>query len=307
MILTQLPDLLPRPTTPANAAFRQQFYSRWGRENSVVAGSSRHAEYAPYKQALSIKTVQRGREHYHVGRRRLTVSDSTYLVLNEGRTYSSVLESTQEAYSCCIFFRPGLAEEIARARQLSSAAALDQGVDLVPLPCAFNESLRYHDRTVSPVLRYIQHYVELGTADQAWYDEQCYFLIERLFRIEHRLTDLANGLDCTRASKRREIARRLGWAIDYMHANIQEDISLSDLAQAACLSPFHFLRHFRARYGLTPISYLRHHRTERAIALLETTSLSVTDVASEVGLNRLTLWRSLRSMTSQSPRSIRQR
>ncbi len=306
MIVTQLPDLPPRPETAANAAFRRNFYSRWGRENSIVAGASRHAEYARLRQTLSIKTVQHGREHYYVGRRRLTVSDSTYLVLNEGREYSSVLESDREAFTCCIFFRPGLAQEVARARRLSMADALEQGTDLVPMSCGFSESLRYHDRTVSPVLRYLQHYVRNGTDDQAWYDEQCYFLVERLFRMEHELSGLADEIDCARASKRHELAKRLGWAVDYMHANLQEEISLDDLARAACLSPFHFLRHFRARYGRTPINYLRQHRTERALALLESTKLSITEIATEVGLSRLTLWRSLRRLWGAGPQRLRQ-
>lgn len=298
MILTQLPDL-------KNTAFRKYFYSRWGLENSIVSGMSRHAEYAPFRQTLSVKTVLHGREHYYVGRRHLTVSDDTYLVLNEGRTYSSLLESDEEAFSCCIFFRPGLAEEVARARQLSSSAALDRGTQLDPLPCGFGESLRFHDKAVSPVLRYIQHTVRQENSDQAWYDEQCYFLVERLLRTEQRLSDLSEGLACTRAGKRQELAKRLGWAIDYIHTNLQEEISLGDLAEAACLSPFHFLRHFSARYGRTPISYLRHYRTGRAAALLDSTDLSISDIAAQVGLSRLSLWRSLRRITGESPQRRR--
>jgi hypothetical protein len=99
VILTQLPDLPPRPETPRNAAFRREFYSRWGKENCIVAGAAQRAEYDTYRQTLSIKSVIGGREHFFVDRRRVTVSDETYLVLNEQQEYGSVLEGPEAAYS----------------------------------------------------------------------------------------------------------------------------------------------------------------------------------------------------------------
>ena len=91
MILTQLPDLPPRPATARNAAFRRMFYDRWGKENWIVCGRAHRAEYPEYRQTCSIKAVFQGSEHYYVDRRRLTVTDETYLVLNEGRSYGSQL------------------------------------------------------------------------------------------------------------------------------------------------------------------------------------------------------------------------
>ena len=41
MILTELPDLPPRPETPANAAFRRDYVARWGKENTVLCGRTR--------------------------------------------------------------------------------------------------------------------------------------------------------------------------------------------------------------------------------------------------------------------------
>src|SRR5262245_27565368 len=112
VIFTELPDLPPRPLTARNAQFRREFYRRWGRENAVISGSARYAEYAPLCQTLSIKCVARGTEDYFVDRRRITDSDDTWLVLNEGRTYSSVLDAPAGAYTFSIFFRPGLAREV---------------------------------------------------------------------------------------------------------------------------------------------------------------------------------------------------
>ena len=117
MILREMPDLPPRPLTRSNAGFRAQFYARWGQENAIICGRSRHVEYAPHKQTLSIKLAWGGSETYFVGKRRLTVDDDQYLILNEGRTYSSVLQGQREVDSFCVFFRPNVSASISRSRR----------------------------------------------------------------------------------------------------------------------------------------------------------------------------------------------
>ena len=93
MILTSMPDLPPRPLTVGNAAFRESFYQRWGRENAVVCGRTREAEYATHRQTLSIKAAWGGRERYLLSDREVAVDDDHWLVIDEGRAYGSVLRA----------------------------------------------------------------------------------------------------------------------------------------------------------------------------------------------------------------------
>lgn len=305
MILTQLPDLPPRPETARNAAFRRMFYSRWGRENWIVCGRAHRAEYLEHRQTCSIKAVFQGSEHYYLDRRRLTVGDETYLILNEGRAYGSHLQAPQQAFSFAIFFRPGLQAEVAHAARLNLGQALDADAEGGQTPLEFSENLQRHDQIVSPVLRYIRRHVELGVDDPGWYDEQFHYLLTRMLRRDQQLGELPQRIDCVRASKRHELMRRLGWATDYMHSNLQHALTLDGITRAARLSSFHFLRTFRQAHGMTPMDYLREQRTRRALALLETTRLSVAEVAQLVGLSRLSLWRSVSKTAGQNPKSLR--
>ena len=61
-----------------------------------------------------------------------------------------------------------------------------------------------------------------------------------------------------------------------------EDISLGDLARAAGLSPFHLVRVFEARMGVTPHAYLTQVRTERARERLAGPT-RLADVAADCG------------------------
>lgn len=301
-----MPDLRPAPYSPRQAEFRREFYRRWGRENCIVSGESRHAEYGLFRQTLSIKCVARGAETYFVDRRRVTVRDDSWLVLNEGRTYGSLLDSHTPVYSFAIFFRPGLANEVAGALRRPLAAMLDDGAD-EPAPMEFGETLRSHDTLVSPVLRFIQREIARGMRDEDWLEEQCQFLVERLIRMHVAHDSLRDRLAGVRPARRAEIARRLGWATDFMHANLSEPIELRSIAAAARLSRFHFLRLFQIVHRTTPANHLRDLRTRRALVLLESTRLSAGEVAARVGLSRVSLWRATRTACGGGVRVARAR
>ena len=125
MIFATMPDLPPRPATPANAAFRENFFHRWGRENALVCGLARDAEYRTHGQTLSVKAAWGGRERFMLPERELAIDDDHWLVLNDGRRYSSVLRSERPVASMAIFFRPGLPGEVAVARGMGLSSALD--------------------------------------------------------------------------------------------------------------------------------------------------------------------------------------
>jgi transcriptional regulator GlxA family with amidase domain len=62
-----------------------------------------------------------------------------------------------------------------------------------------------------------------------------------------------------------------------------ESIRLDDVARAAGISKFHFLRKFRNEIGVTPGAFLQHYRITRAMQLLEDTNRSVRGIGREVG------------------------
>ncbi|WP_253250937.1 AraC family transcriptional regulator [Vibrio mediterranei] len=54
----------------------------------------------------------------------------------------------------------------------------------------------------------------------------------------------------------------------FMEKSHSENIELNDLAKAALMSRFHYVRIFKKLYGVTPRSYLRDMRIAKAKALL---------------------------------------
>jgi AraC-like DNA-binding protein len=66
-----------------------------------------------------------------------------------------------------------------------------------------------------------------------------------------------------------------------------QPLTVDDVAAAAGLSTFHFIREFRRAFGCTPGRYLRERRLTRARQLLAVTDLSVTEICFAVGFESL--------------------
>lgn len=79
------------------------------------------------------------------------------------------------------------------------------------------------------------------------------------------------------------VDRRIRRAVELMHAHMDRDLPLEEIASAAYLSPFHFARLFKKLTGTSPHAYLATLRVERAQRLLAETDLSIAEVSARVG------------------------
>jgi AraC family transcriptional regulator len=72
---------------------------------------------------------------------------------------------------------------------------------------------------------------------------------------------------------------RLRRVLDYIAANIKDDITLVKLAEVAGYSPFHFARKFTLAMGISPHRYLGRMRLEKAMAQLAARRLPLAQIA----------------------------
>lgn len=242
---------------------------------------------------LSIKCCFGGQEIYETEGTRLTVEETSYLVLNQGQCYTSAMESLipwqgkETAESFCVWFRPGFAEQVRHSLTLPDARLLDDALpDTIP-PTDFFDRLYPHDELVSPTLFRIRRAVLKGSATQDWMEEQFHLLMEALLQMHLNVYREAERLPAMRQSTRLELYRRLHRARDYMTSHWDLRVSLSEVANAACLSPHHFLRQFAHLFGETPHQYHRRTRLERARTLLLTTESPVVEICIALGFESL--------------------
>lgn len=102
------------------------------------------------------------------------------------------------------------------------------------------------------------------------------------------------------------IDRRIRRSVELMHAQLEQDLSLKEIASASYLSPFHFVRVFKKLTGATPHAYLASIRTSRAQLLLAEPNLSITEISSRVGYSSPSHFtKAFRQATGLTPRAFR--
>ena len=72
---------------------------------------------------------------------------------------------------------------------------------------------------------------------------------------------------------------------DYINEHLSQDLKLVELSAIAQLSPYHFLRLFKQRMGITPHQYILQQRIERAKNLLQHGELSTAEIALRTGFS----------------------
>jgi AraC family transcriptional regulator len=285
--------------------FRRSFYERWGHESAVISARTRRAEYPEFKQLLSIKAAAGGTEDYFIDGRRITVDDDTFAIFNQDRVYASRIESMRPVHSFSIFFDRKVAAQAWHSLARPSSA-LDDGAESKLRPGEFAERLHEHENLVSPVLRHIRRAVDAGPLDDAWMEEQLLFLLSRMLRLQHQTLRMEEAVPSRKAATRKELMRRVTLGIDFIQSRYRDAILLKDIAAAAHLSPFHFLRVFKALYRISPSEYLNRKRCVAALRLLQQSNWSMNAIAEHVGFgSRTSMYRHLLAHYGVEPRELR--
>lgn len=73
--------------------------------------------------------------------------------------------------------------------------------------------------------------------------------------------------------------------ITYINEHFTADLNVSELAEQAMLSPYHFIRIFKKETGFTPHEYIVNIRLNTAKYLLKTTDLPIKDICFHTGFS----------------------
>jgi transcriptional regulator GlxA family with amidase domain len=79
--------------------------------------------------------------------------------------------------------------------------------------------------------------------------------------------------------------KALGRVREYIDAHLHERITIDSLADLVGLSMFHFVRAFKQSEGTTPHNYVIQRRVKRAMELLASTDLPLSEIALAAGFS----------------------
>jgi AraC family transcriptional regulator len=251
-----------------------------GARNMVVTGAGTYCHVAKFADPISIKAVSYGEVEWRLDHRRYLIRPDTLLLLPDGDEYSLTIDSAEPSRGFCAVFRRGLVEECWRAAVSKQETLLDAPYDIRPLP--FRRRLESRTGALGRAVDALAAAVVANASPDTlgWLFES---LGERAADSVSEERRESCRPTATRPATRLEIHRRLGLARQAIEDDLATPWTLVTMARAAMMAPHHFHRCFRMVFGETPRGWLSRRRAERAMALLRTTSRSVTEICLTVG------------------------
>lgn len=162
----------------------------------------------------------------------------------------------------------------------------------------------YHlqpDPEEQTVLASLLHSLENAVSDQNYAADilQKSYLLQLLVQI-NRLT-LKMPADTVPAA----VESSLAPVLSFINEHLTEELSIDDLASAAHLSKYHFMRLFKTEIGFTAAAYIKRKRVQRAAQLIRS-GMSAADAALECGYRDYSSFhRAFRDIFSLSPGSLK--
>jgi len=190
---------------------------------------------------------------------------------------------------------------------ISPALALQHAVTMKLIPAksmiAFSENVIQNDTRLDRILGDLSSELEAESPGKE--------IIVRAL-VEQLVVQLLRNYSAARLSEELELSRvglvdrRIRRSVELMYTQLDQDLSLKDVAAASYLSPFHFARLFKKITGSTPHNYLAGIRSTRAQRLLAESDLSITEIAARVGyLSASHFTKAFRQATGTTPREFR--
>ena len=288
MILREFPDLgwLKRQI---DQGFRDK--KGWGNLRLETEGFPSVVIYTPVgecyrpdiKGPISLFVNLKGTSRCTVEGETRTIREDTYFISNRSQPYTFEVERGESAETFNIHFGEYFAESALNALLLPAGQLLDRGDRQELSELRFFNRLYRRDADFDAVVHWmLRSYMEDGF-DPLLFQEQLFCLLRLLVKEDRAIRAAIAALPPVRSSTRVELYKRLNRSVDYIHSYFPAAIELGDLAGAACLSKYHFLRLFKQAYGLSPYQYIQELRLTKARQLLSGTNLPVADIADYLG------------------------
>jgi AraC family transcriptional regulator len=153
-------------------------------------------------------------------------------------------------------------------------------------------------RSLSPLVADVSM-LPRGDMDRAMFQELAFRVFEQATNLQHGLAGRQRASDPSSLARVTRVLRSIEATPEASH-------ELSEMAEMARLSPYHFLRCFDELTGTTPRQYLLRMRLRQAALRLKRESTKVLDIALGCGFGDVSNFnRAFRGEFGESPRSYR--
>jgi AraC family transcriptional regulator len=285
-----------------------------GISTSVVPSTRPHLNHSSntefhrkmVQQGYGLKYVWSGKEQYRVNGQRHSVTEGQFLLVSHGSNCEVEIRNQQSVEGFCFYLPEQLVSQAWSGMQQTPEQLLEPAD--VEAPVFFESVSNARHSVLGQQLTQLA--LQVRSSEQAGEElneEVFLHLIGTLCSQQLHSRQQQSLLPVRKKSTSEELYHRLLIARDFLHDRFSEQITLTEMAQAAMLSEFHFLRTFKTVFRESPYQYLLRLRMEMAQTLLQNGQSSLSEIAFNCGFREVQTFSKLfRKMQGISPTAYQQ-
>ena len=271
--------------------------------NKVITSSLYQFESKRKSEELSLKYVHKGIEHYCVDGKYYEVNQGHFLCVNTAQQVEAFVQSKGLVEGVCVYIDPYMIDDLRKTCTTNDERLLDtpypniEPVEMVERILPARQSL---------LSSFFLKALATKNNGETLTSEDFYQLIQATWMEEKILSTSQKRIKASKKSTRIELLDRLMVAKEYILDNLEQKLTIKEIARIAMLSEFHFLRTFKQAFNQSPNQFILQHRLSRAEGLLKNSSLTIKEIALECGFNDVHYFsRFIKKHKGRTPSSLR--
>ncbi len=281
-------------------SFKTRIFGADGKVNrlSVESGTYlmhcvlRDATLKNHPSRLSVRWVRSGSYAFEIEGRNYLLQPGNFLIVGSGQTYNSAIDPQKMTESLSVSFHRKILTDVLDGVSRNDEWLLDnpfKGGDAIP-KIDFLTDLYSPNAEIKILLEEFSKQIQYGkNPHQTFLEQSFYQLMERILFLQKQVRLEIKQIPGAKPATREELYRRVKRARDFIRANAGEELKIEQIARVACLSPFHFLRSYKAAFGTTPHQEITDVRLEKAVLLMnkDKNNFTLGRIAVESGFQNL--------------------
>jgi AraC family transcriptional regulator len=257
-------------------------FKKTGWPNVVIHAIGKRDYRPDIKGTLSLFMNIKGESRCGTGKGLVRIEPDYFFITNQRQPYTLEIENTYtETFN--IHFSEKLLDEVFAGVMHSPEKITDNPKIANHAGIEFYNRLYPKDDRLKRLMEPIYRHSQQGWQNALLLEEQLTEVLVYMLSLHQDIAREVHKLATVKKSTQVEVYKRLCLSLNYLHSYYTQETSLDDLASIACLSKFHYLRMFKAVFGLSPYQFLLKLRLEKARELLKFSHLPVTEISTILG------------------------
>ena len=260
-------------------------------ENFLTRFQSNFEHHAFIENATIIALFKEGNGIFQRKGRRLKVAEDSFFVLNPNEGWEFL--NTTKTYVDVLGFGITKYFSASYSHYLKSGSqqTLDNPFDLSEETNFFLEKPLLSDYYESgKLLRHIYALSNTYEFDFVCPEELTIEVLQSVYKEQLLANKIVNRIEAKKVSTKEETLKRLLIAYEFIHDNIERQISIEQLSKVSSLSKFHLYDSFKKAFGKTPHQYINRLKIAKAKEFVLHGDLSISEVSDLFGFSDLAVF-----------------